>query len=146
MEIKRLVPDDILLAEKTIRQLKLDPGKSDSEFDNKFLAEFLNNPRNFLITALSGNEPAGLIICYELERVDREKPMMLLYEINVLKNERRKGIAKAMINYLKKICKNKNAVKMWGVTNLYNEAAVNLFKTAGAQIIKNDDSIIFTYI
>lgn len=143
MDIKRLNHTDIELTEKAVRCLKLDSEIND--FDKDSLSRFLSNPKNYFIIALQNNKPVGFTTCYELERVDCANTMMLLYEIFVMPEHRKKGFAKAMVDFLKGLCKNNKALKMWGITNLSNKPAVNLFKNTGAQIIQEDDSILFTY-
>ena len=104
MGIKRLQPSDESLARKAIQILKTDGYPSDVyESDYSYIVDFLKNPSNYFFVATDRGEPIGFVLAYELERLDRPQPMILLYEVNVLESKRRQGVAKAMINHLKTI-------------------------------------------
>jgi len=146
MEIKRLQPRDETLANKTIQILKTDNHPSAVyESDYSYLVDFLKNNSNFFIVATESGEPIGFVLAYELERLDRPQPMMLLYEVSVLESKRRQGVAKAMMNLLKSICRERNILKMWVLTEKTNKAAMQTFESAGGQLVKENDLLMFVY-
>jgi ribosomal protein S18 acetylase RimI-like enzyme len=146
MEINRLQPGDETLADKAIQILKTDGYPSTvCEPGYSYVVNFLENPSNYFIVATESGAPIGFVLAYELERLDRLQPMMLFYEINVLKSKRRQGIAKAMINLLKTICQERNILKMWVLTNKANQAAMRTYESTGGQLVKEDDMVMFVY-
>ena len=146
MEIKRLQPGDETLADKAIRILKTDGRPSTIYEPNySYVVDFLKNSSNYFIVATESGEPIGFVLAYELERLDRPQPMMLLYEVNVLESKRRQGVAKAMINLLKTICQERNILKMWVLTNEANKAAMRTYESTGGQLVKEDDLVMFVY-
>lgn len=144
LEIKRLGPDAQSLAEETIRNLKLiDPVRGQLEFS--YLHSFLAKHENFLIVALEEDRPIGFLIAYLMDRVDRDQRMMLLYEISVDSNHRRKEAAKGMLRLLKKFCRDLDVMKMWVYTNRSNGPAVNLYRSCGGKEASSGDEVSFTF-
>ncbi len=146
MEIKRLQSGDETLANKAFQILKTNgshPAIYEPGYSNA--VDFLKNPGNYFIIAAESGNPIGFILAYELERLDRPQPMMLFYEISVLKSKRRQGVAKAMINLLNTICQERNAFKMWVLTDKANKAAMRTYESTGGQLVKKDDMVMFEY-
>ena len=81
MQARRLRPEDAELAIEAIRAIK-QPAPYAS-FTAEYLRRFLGRPQNVLIVASSKGEPAGFLLAYLLDRVDRDQPMVCLYEIDV---------------------------------------------------------------
>jgi len=144
LEIKRLGSDEQSLAEETIRNLKLiDSARGQLEFS--YLRSFLAKRENFLIVALDEDRPIGFLIAYLMDRVDRDQRMMLLYEISVDSNHRRKQAAKGMVRLLKKLCHDLDVMKMWVYTNQSNQPAVNLYRSCGGEAATSGDEVSFTF-
>ena len=101
---------------------------------------------NHFIVATEREEPVGFALAYELNRLDRPQPMMLLYEISVAENRRRQGVAKAMINFLKTMCREKSVMKMWTLTNESNQAAVRTYQSTGGKFVPEDDMAMCVYV
>ena len=141
--IKRLGPEDQGLARETIRRLTAldNPGLSEADHLRRFLAR----PENVLIVARKGTMPVGFILAYILDRLDRDGKMVLLYEIAVTDADRRRGIGRAMVEALKRVCQAEHAVKMWGLTNRSNTAALRLYESTGGVANASDDDVSFLY-
>ena len=140
MHIKRLGIGDESLAARTVRALK---NKRDSY---NYLRDFLRKESNILFVALDGETPVGFLLAYELDRIDNPNPMMLLYEVGVAETCRRRGIATAMINDLKAICRERRILKMWVLTNESNLAAMQTYKSTGGDLVDEDDLMMFIYL
>ena len=129
--VRRLQARDAPLAVGAIVQLK--PTAERHPLANREAATaFLAGEGNILIAAHLGNRPAGYTIAYLLDRVDRESPMLLLYEIEVACEYRCQGIARSMIDALKRIANEAGSYKMWTLTDRANDAARALYRSAGA--------------
>ncbi len=147
MKIKRLQPDDKTLAEKAIRILKTDGNPPATNIHSyAYVGNFLNNHKNYFIVATENGNPIGFVLAYEIDRLDRPEPMILFYEVSVLENARRQGVAKAMIGLLKTICRERNIMKMWVLTNEANRAAMRTFVSTGGRRGEEDDMIMFSYL
>ncbi len=140
---RRLGPDDAELAFEAIRTIK--QPASGPGFSVQGLTSFLARPSNVLIVASENDRPIGFLLAYLLDRVDRDRPMACLYEIDVLEARRRQGAGRRMIEALKTVCSRIEATKIWAVTNRSNAAAVGLYRDTGATSAPERDDVVFVY-
>ena len=110
----------------------------------EYLRKFLSNPANYLIVAEAGNELAGFLLGYRLERLKEESFKFFIYEIDVDKNFRRRGVGTALIEYAKNIVRAEKMISAFVLTNYSNEGAVEFYKSTGAKI-ENGDDLMFVY-
>lgn len=143
MRVHRCNSLDIKLVTEAITKVKReeDAGTSDEFAINKFLAD----ENNYFLVAIKSQCVVGYAIAYCQNRVDMTRDMMCLYEIGVLKEFRRQGIGRVLINELIGICHNINAIKMWVPTNKHNISACTLYEKTGGIASLSRDEIIYTY-
>ncbi|UCH33793.1 MAG: GNAT family N-acetyltransferase [Armatimonadota bacterium] len=111
------------------------------EVEMGHMAAFLAEERNYLIAAHLDQQPVGFALAYELPRVDGPKPMMLFYEIEVAEAHRRRGIGKALVEHLKRICEERGCAKMFVVTSESNVAAMALYVSTGGKRPSIDEAM-----
>ena len=92
MDIRRLTTEDAELALQAIIALKITPGAPPAELPPAYVRRFLSRPDNVLIVATDDHRPVGFLLAYLLDRVDRQRQMVLFYEIEVAESHRRRGI------------------------------------------------------
>lgn len=143
MDVCRLGAHDSDLGARAIRLLKAPDGYPVPSAEH--LAAFLSQPDNVLIVASDGGEPAGYLLAYLLDRVDRNQQMMFFYEIQVAESHRRRGIGKRMIAELKAVCRAQDVMKMWVPTGRANIAATRLYASTGAAPLPADDDVTYAY-
>jgi ribosomal protein S18 acetylase RimI-like enzyme len=143
MEVRRLGPDDSALAADTIRQLKSPDGYPTPSV--AYLSTFLSRAENVLIVAIDDGVPVGYIVAYLLDRVDRNRRMMLFYEIGVAPSHRRRGIGKRLIGELKSVCRANDVMKMWVPTGRSNVAATRLYASTGAAPLPDGDEVTYAW-
>ncbi|MDH5675781.1 MAG: GNAT family N-acetyltransferase [Myxococcales bacterium] len=137
--VKRLRAADAERAVRAIDEIKGEnPGLD-------YMRQFLSREANVLIAASDGDAPTGYLIAYLLDRVDADRQMLCIYEIEVSESHRRTGIARAMINSLKDLCRQLDASKAWVITNRSNRAAVQLYSSTGAHCEPAGDEIMFVW-
>jgi ribosomal protein S18 acetylase RimI-like enzyme len=141
LRVRRLETGEFDLAFQAIRTLK----KPQTSFDDQHLRNFLARPENILIVAAQELTPIGFLLAYLLDRVDRNQRMVCLYEVEVSELCRRRGIGRAMIQTLKAICKQENAMKTWVTTNRSNLAAFRLYESTGATANASADEVTLVY-
>ncbi len=95
--------------------------------------------------AAHDGHPVGFALAYTLDRVDGNRRMALLYEIEVVEGHRRRGAGRAMIEALKSVCVAENVFKMWTQTSPSNEAAAALYRSTGAGAAGSDGELVSTY-
>src|SRR5205085_7087373 len=110
----------------------------------EYLQKFLSNPANYLIVAQIGNKLAGFLLAHRLERLKEESFKFFIYEIDVDKNFRRRGVGTALIEYAKNIVRREKMMNAFVFTNYSNKGAVEFYKSTGAKI-ENGDDLMFVY-
>jgi ribosomal protein S18 acetylase RimI-like enzyme len=127
--VRRLGPEDAALAAEAVRRIK-ESGRIVAE---ETMRRFLAKPENVLIVALEAAAPVGFLVAYALDRIDRDRRMVCLYEIGVVGEERRRGHARAMVDALLAGCRADGVMKTWVITDRSNEAAMRLYAASGAR-------------
>jgi ribosomal protein S18 acetylase RimI-like enzyme len=134
MVIRRLHEGDENAAVRVVEDLKFrGDGVVDVSVDPTYMRTFLADDRHYFIVAYVGDEPVGYVFAYRLARFDGRRPQVLLYEIGVAEQYRRKGIGRALIEDLKATAKADGCGKMTVPTSRSNEAAVALYRSAGGE-------------
>lgn len=133
--IKRLTVEDLTL----IRDIML------NHFNGKIIndktLEYFRNENNYLLGFIEDNKVVGILLAYILERCDGRNNMVYVHEVNVLKEYRKRGIGKKLINELKKVCEEKEYMKIFLITNNSNSPAVALYESTGGKLIGDDDVV-----
>ena len=93
----------------------------------------LKEPSYVMIVALSGaDEIMGRIYGNVLHRF--EATDLLLYEVDVVDAHQRKGVGRAMLDFLSHLSAERGYGEMWVLTDLDNEAGNALYKSAGGHL------------
>lgn len=137
--IKRITSDE----DFSVLQINplLDNGTA---WDEEQGRKFLENPDNVLFVAFWEGKAAGFLTAHRLQRFDKRKAEILLYEIGVNESFRRKGIGKALIEEVKNWGKEVGADEVWVLTNKSNIPANALYKSAGGAP-ENPDDIMYVF-
>ena len=138
-EIKRLAADDAAAMCAVVARFKC------AEITEDYAHDWLSENKNILIAAHIDNVPAGFLIGYEMMRVDRPQPMMILYEIETAEEFRRKGLGRAMVEEFLHVCKERDFLKAWVPTNAGNTAALALYSSAGGQRMMDEADLPVTF-
>lgn len=135
LSIRRLLPGDEPLA--------LAPSHLfDRPVDPHGLRAILADPRSYLLFAMLRGHPVGFVRAYELPQLKSARPMMLLYEIGVQAESRRRGIASALIGALREVCLQRGLEKMFVITEESNPGALALYLATGAIRPALDDVVL----
>ena len=133
-EIKKLVAEDIQLAKDLFLFYQVD-----DEVDkplipsDKYLREILSRDTFHVIVALNNGVVIGGLTAYELDIYKEETTEFFLYEIAVEPLYRRNGVAKELIESLKKVCVSKDIREMYVGTEQDNYPAIKLYKSTGGK-------------
>ncbi|HSJ70119.1 MAG TPA: GNAT family N-acetyltransferase [Acidimicrobiia bacterium] len=124
MEIRRLDPDDATLV--------LDAAYLfDSEPTPAWTSEFLARDDHHLLVAFIEGEPVGFVSGVEIVHPDKQNEM-LLYELGVDENHRRRGIGTKLVEALKALAIERGSRGMWVVIDDADEVAASTYLTTGA--------------
>ena len=94
---------------------------------------FLTDPHNLLLVAFSEGEPCGFATAHRLQRFDRRRASVLLYEIGVAERFRQRGYGAALVAGVLQWAKDVDADEMWVLTEPGNAAARALYRATGGQ-------------
>jgi [ribosomal protein S18]-alanine N-acetyltransferase len=91
---------------------------------------FLDEPTHHLLIAYLGEHPVGFVTGVEMIHPDKGREMFL-YELSVGPAWRRRGVAKALIQRLIEIARERDCYGMWVLTEEDNEGALATYTSAG---------------
>ena len=141
-EVKKLESREIDLAKELILLFGFDDENRSLPSD-EYVAKMLARNDFHVIVALENQQLIGGLTAYEMKMFKRETTEMFLYEIEVAESHRRKGVGKALIEFLKRICVEKGIVEMFVGTESANFPARKLYETMGGKADEN--SVWFNY-
>lgn len=105
-------------------------------FDNAVCSEetsrFLNDERHHLLLGYVDDQPAGFVSAVEVFHPDKGSELFL-NEIGVIDGVRRRGVARALIDELKLVGRERGCVGMWVLTDEDNTAAMALYRSTGGR-------------
>ena len=103
----------------------------------------LREPSYVMIAALDDDDAVmGRIYANVLHRF--EATDLLLYEVDVAEEHQRKGVGRAMIDFLSKLSAERGYREMWVLTEFDNEAGNALYKSAGGHL-ENSPANIYVF-
>lgn len=109
--------------------------------DAEAVRTYLASPTDHLFIAYLDDLPAGYARAHELRRLDGPRPKLMLYEIGTVPRFRRRGVARALIEAVKELGRERRASLMFAITALGNTAAVRLYARTGGRRLSFDDAI-----
>ncbi len=136
--ITRLGPED---AETARANCALFWDMSSSEEN---LVVYLADPNCILLVAEVDGEPAGQVVGHILKRWDSKKPMLFLFSIDVVESQRRKGVARKLIQEFQKRGKEAGCGSSFVFTNESNKPAMQMYQTLGG-VRTNPDDVMFEW-
>lgn len=107
--------------------------------------KFLENPDNVFFLAKWDGEFAGFLTGHRLQRFDKRKAEILLYEVGVNEKFQKRGIGKALLEMVKQWAREVGADEVWVLTNKSNIAANALYQSAGGTKEDPDDVTMYSF-
>ncbi|MEW5826705.1 MAG: GNAT family N-acetyltransferase [Candidatus Bipolaricaulota bacterium] len=138
MEVRRLGVDDAPLAQAVWADVRNGDTSGDA------FAQWLACDERLFVAALDAGRPVGFALGYVLERTDALRRMVLLYEIEVAKAHRRRGVGRRLVEEVKAIARAYGAGKIWCVAEAGNQAARALYTSTGSEEA-DADFAVFTW-
>lgn len=111
---------------------------SENNYDYN-ITNFLKNESSFVIYSSFNNEFCGYLIGFKLERLDNNKNMIFLYEIEVVEQFRKNGIGTNMVKFMIDSIRDQDTTKVFVITNKSNTAAMKLYEGCGFSKTSEDD-------
>jgi ribosomal protein S18 acetylase RimI-like enzyme len=106
----------------------------EAAFDDDVLPDetrrFLVDERHHLLLGYVDDRPAGFVSAVEVFHPDKPAELFL-NEIGVVDEARRRGVARALIEELKRLGGERGCGSIWVLTDEDNEAAMSLYHSTG---------------
>ena len=106
-------------------------------------ARFLDDDRHVLLLGYVDDRPAGFVSAVEVFHPDKQSELFL-NEIGVMQRDRRRGVARALIDELRQVGRELGCAGMWVLTDETNTAAMNLYASTGGTW-NGDRQVMFEY-
>ena len=108
------------------------------------LAAYLADPNCILLVAEVDGEPVGQIVGHVLKRLDSKNPMLFLFSIDVVESQRRKSVARRLIQEFRKIGKEAGCDSSFVFTNESNTPAMQMYQALDG-VRTNPDDVMFKW-
>ena len=106
-------------------------------------AMLLREPSYVMIVALSdADQVMGRIYGNVLHRYAATD--LLLYEVDVAEEHQRKGVGRAMIEYLRELSAKRGYSEMWVLTDVDNDAGNGVYRAAGG-VLENSPANMYVF-
>ncbi len=133
--IHQLTSDDMALMEALLTIFGDAFEESDTYGGNRpdaaYLQGLLSSEHFIALTALKQGEVVGGIAAYELKKFEQPRSEIYIYDLAVAKEYRRKGIATALIETLRKIAETRGAYVIFVQADIGDEPAIALYSKLG---------------
>lgn len=100
---------------------------------DEYLAALLGKPHFIAIAALSGERVVGGLAAYVLEKFEQERSEIYIYDLAVLEEHRRRGVATGVIGELKRIAAALGAYVIFVQADLEDGPAIALYESLGTK-------------
>jgi len=133
--LRRLGAGDLALARRLNAMFGTAFGEPDTYGDDPpsgaYLAEVLAKDPVIALAALSDEEVVGGLVAYELDKLERARREVYIYDLAVAEGHRRRGIATALIERCRDIAAERGAWVIFVQADPVDAPAVALYETMG---------------
>ena len=137
VELRRLTPVDIPV-QRQLNALFADAFGDAETYggeppDDAYLAELLAKEHIIALVAMAGQDVLGGLVAYELDKVEKARREIYIYDLAVAEAHRRQGIATALILHLKGIAARRGAWVVFVQADYGDEPAIALYEKLGVR-------------
>ena len=100
---------------------------------DEYLKDLLSGASFIAIAAYSGESVVGGLAGYELRKFEQERSEIYIYDLAVLEEYRRRGVATAMIETLKEVAAKRGAYVIYVQADYGDQAAIALYTKLGTR-------------
>jgi ribosomal protein S18 acetylase RimI-like enzyme len=129
--ILRATCSDLGLATQAIAEVNLPTSLQRLPLDEVALAEFLADPRHYLLLAIEEQKVVGSLYGYALRQPYRRESQFFVYAIDVRPVYRNRGIGTALVDRFIAEARQAGAGEIWLLTNETNRSAMAMYAHSG---------------
>ena len=110
----------------------------------RYLERLLRIPHVIALAAVKHSMVVGGLVAYELQKFERERSEIYIYDLAVIEEHRRQGIATALIEQLKTLAAERNTYVIFAHADLTDAPAIALYTKLGrrAEVLQFDIEIV----
>jgi aminoglycoside 3-N-acetyltransferase I len=101
--------------------------------DEAYLRSLLAAPHFIAVVAIVDDNIVGGLAAYELQKFERNRREIYIYDLAVAETERRKGVARGLILELKRIAKQRGAYVIYVQADRGDLPAIALYESLGTR-------------
>jgi aminoglycoside 3-N-acetyltransferase I len=101
--------------------------------NDAYMAQFLIKEHIIVLVALAEDTVVGGLVAYELEKFERERREVYIYDLAVEEAHRRQGIASALVARLGEIATQREAWVMYVQADYGDAPAIRLYEKLGVR-------------
>jgi len=101
--------------------------------DDAYLTRLLDKPDFIALAAMDDDRLVGGLAAYMLEKFEQDRREIYIYDIAVLENHRRRGVATGLINELKSISRQIGAYVIFVQADQGDTPAIKLYESLGTR-------------
>ena len=98
-----------------------------------YLRSFLAKPHVIVVVARHGEEVIGGLVAYELDKFERDRREIYIYDLAVATEHRRKGVATGLIRELKRLARERRAYVIYVQADRGDVPAITLYESIGTK-------------
>jgi aminoglycoside 3-N-acetyltransferase I len=98
-----------------------------------YLKALLGKPHFIALAALDGDEVVGGLAAYVLEKFERARSEVYIYDLAVREAHRRKGVATALIRALQPVARARGAYVIFVQADPGDDPAIRLYQSLGTR-------------
>lgn len=96
-----------------------------------YVRSLLAKPHVIALVALAGDEVVGGLVAYELEKFERARSEVYIYDLAVAEPHRRQGLATGLIRELQRIASERGAYVIFVQADPGDDPAIALYESLG---------------
>lgn len=133
----QLTPNDVPLMQRLLAMFgeafEDVPTYQDAVPDDDYLAALLAKPHFIALAATSGDLVVGGLAAYILDKFERDRREIYIYDLAVAQAHRRRGIATTLIKRLIDIASERQAYVIFVQADRGDEPAIKLYESMGTR-------------
>lgn len=98
-----------------------------------YLSRWLEDSSHIPLVAIHQNQVVAGLVAYELQKFEQERSEIYIYDLGVLAEHRRKGLATALIRELQRIAAERGAWVIYVQADQGDEPAMALYQSLGTR-------------
>jgi aminoglycoside 3-N-acetyltransferase I len=98
-----------------------------------YLEALLAKPHFIAVVALAGDEVVGGLAAYELEKFERQRSEIYVYDLAVAEAHRRRGVATGLLHELRRLARERGAYVIFVQADHGDDPAIRLYESLGTR-------------